>query len=84
LNGLGEVCSGDFRADFMEGKMTYRKTLSEKETKLIFDRITSVNDIFISIPKDSITLNTVLTKAEMSHKKFNLVRAESRKRMAIQ
>jgi hypothetical protein len=40
----------------MEGKMTYRKTLGEKETKLVFETITKVNDIFISIPKDPITL----------------------------
>ena len=83
LNSLGEMSSGDFRQDLMEGKMTYRKTLSEKETKLVFETITKVNDIFISIPKEPITLQTILSKAEISNKKFNLVRAESVKRLTI-
>ena len=28
INHEGVVCSGDFRADNMDGKMTYQKTLS--------------------------------------------------------
>lgn len=32
INKKGEVCSGDFRADQMEGKLTHVRTLSHLET----------------------------------------------------
>ena len=37
LNSRGEVYSGDYRQDHMEGKQTYKKTITTKETSVIFE-----------------------------------------------
>lgn len=37
LNKQGVVSSGDFRADQMEGKLTYQRTLSQIETDKIYN-----------------------------------------------
>lgn len=37
LNIRGEIYSGDFRQDNMEGKQTYKKTISLSETSAIFE-----------------------------------------------
>ena len=39
LSSNGELASGDFRADQMEGKLTYQATLSAQETEHIFHMI---------------------------------------------
>ena len=44
VNGRGEILSGDFRADHMEGKLTYKKTLGAMEKKRVFDAMTTRND----------------------------------------
>jgi hypothetical protein len=49
INRKGVVCSGDFRADHMEGKLTYWKTLSESETEDIFSVMLDTNDQFIIV-----------------------------------
>lgn len=36
LNKKGDICSGEFRADHMEGQLTYQKTLSTSEVNRIF------------------------------------------------
>lgn len=44
LNDRGEILTGDFRADQMEGKLKYKKTLSEKEKEKIFAQMTTGHD----------------------------------------
>ena len=51
INRKGVVCSGDFRADHMEGKLTFQKNLGTAETEKIFKVITEINDIFIAVNK---------------------------------
>ena len=56
LNVRGEVLSGDFRADHMEGKLTYKKTLPAKESQHIFEVMQKTNDIFVSVNKTNFAL----------------------------
>jgi hypothetical protein len=51
INRKGVVCSGDFRTDHMEGKLTYWKTLSKAETDEVFSVILDTNDAFIVVDK---------------------------------
>lgn len=51
LNRQGEISSGEFRADHMEGKSTYQKTLSPAETTKIFSQFIQANDVFIFVEK---------------------------------
>lgn len=74
LNGRGEIVSGDFRADHMEGKLTYKKTLSAKETESIFSLMLSTNDIFIAVNKTNFSLQGLQTKQERSAAKFQTMR----------
>lgn len=39
LSMEGQIASGDFRADQMEGKLTYQRTLSAAETERVFTMI---------------------------------------------
>ena len=39
LNAQGQIASGDFRADQMEGKLQHQRTLSRSETARIFSLI---------------------------------------------
>ena len=39
LSKEGQIASGDFRADQMEGKLTYLRTLSPAETQRVFEMI---------------------------------------------
>ena len=41
---LGEISSGDFRADQMEGKLTHQRTLSSQETERIYQMIIHQRD----------------------------------------
>lgn len=52
LNARGEVCSGEFRADLMEGKLTYQRTLNEKETDRVFNFMRNCSDSFIAVSKE--------------------------------
>ena len=54
MNRKGEVSSGDFRADHMEGKLTYQKTLGIAETEKIFKAMIETNDIFIIVNKKKV------------------------------
>lgn len=49
INKKGVLSSGDFRADHMEGKLTYQKTLSGKEKDKILNVMTKANDMFIAV-----------------------------------
>ena len=49
LNERGEIASGEFRADQMEGKLTYQRTLSPQETDRVFNLIRFHRDQFISV-----------------------------------
>ena len=51
MNKKGEISSGDFRADQMEGKLTHQKTLSAVETERIYQMIVSQRDVFIAVDK---------------------------------
>lgn len=77
LNRRGEISSGEFRADFMEGKSTYQKTLSQSETTKIFSLFTEANDVFILVEKSQSQTQLGLglqTKAEIITKTFNSIR----------
>lgn len=52
LNEKGDICSGEFRADHMEGKLNYQKTLIPAETAKIFSLFIETNDIFIFVEKN--------------------------------
>lgn len=58
LNKKGDLCSGDFRADHMEGKLTYLRTLPKSETEKIIAMFVAHNDIFIMVPKGENSLST--------------------------
>jgi len=49
LNEAGEVSSGEYRADHMEGKLTYQRTLSQKETQRVFNYMMHSHDAFITV-----------------------------------
>jgi len=49
----GVVSSGEFRADHMEGKLTYQKTLSKEESDRVFQVMTSTNDMFIVVNRNA-------------------------------
>merc|ERR1712151_739905 len=49
LNADGQISSGDFRADQMEGKLQHQKTLSKAETERIFSLIITQRDAFIAV-----------------------------------
>ena len=49
----GVVSSGEFRADNMEGKLTYQKTLPAQEADKIFKVMTNTNDMFIVVNRKS-------------------------------
>jgi len=44
LNDRGEILTGDYRADQMEGKLKYKKTLSEKEKDKTFMQMSTGHD----------------------------------------
>ena len=67
INHEGVVCSGEFRADNMDGKMTYQKTLSSPQTAKVFNNMKLVNDVFISYSKETAKLSPLLpTKAQVT------------------
>lgn len=71
----GVVCSGDFRADHMEGKLTYWKTLNESETEGIFSVMLDTNDQFIIVDQTRTNLpNGLPSKSEQITKHFEQVR----------
>ena len=39
LNAEGQIASGEFRADQMDGKLTYQRTLPKQETERVFNLI---------------------------------------------
>jgi len=45
--------SGDFRADHMEGKLTYQRTLSPQETDRVFNYMLNSSDSFINVSTTS-------------------------------
>jgi len=49
LNAEGQIASGDFRADQMEGKLQHQKTLSFAETERCFALIITQRDAFIAV-----------------------------------
>merc|ERR1719253_2446684 len=49
LNAEGQISSGDFRADQMEGKLQHQKTISMAETERIFLLIINQRDVFIAV-----------------------------------
>jgi hypothetical protein len=53
LNEAGEIMSGDFRADHMEGKLTYQRTLQAKETERVFNYMLNSSDSFINVSSSS-------------------------------
>jgi len=44
LNEAGEIASGEYRADQMEGKLTYQRTLPANETERVFNLIKNQRD----------------------------------------
>ena len=74
VNGRGEILSGDFRADNMEGKLTYQRTLSKEETNRVFAAMRSQNDHFIAVTKTEGPLKGILTQAEKSKTRFESLR----------
>ena len=53
LNERGEIASGEFRADQMEGKLTYQRTLPQQETERVFNLIKNHRDQFISVDRQA-------------------------------
>ena len=62
LNANREVLMGDFRADHMEGKMTYKKTLSAAEYDNILSQMMQSNDIFVAVNKTNFALSGLKNK----------------------
>lgn len=54
LNEKGDVSSGEYRADNMEGKLTYQRTLSSKETERVFNYMLHSHDAFITVTVPSV------------------------------
>ncbi len=79
LNKKGEILAGDFRADNMEGKMTYKKTLSAEERDSMFAQMTAANDIFIPVNKSNFTLQGLKNKQQRSTEAFNTMRQATAK-----
>ena len=69
INRKGVVNSGDFRADYMEGKLTYQKTLSPVETEKIFKVMTDTHDIYISVEKKQNANKSELTSSTLIYAK---------------
>jgi len=61
LNNRGEVSSGEYRADHMEGKLTYQRTLSSKETERVFNYMLHSHDAFINVTAASCAKETAST-----------------------
>lgn len=53
LNAQGEISSGEFRADTMEGKLTFERKLSIEETMRVFNLMKKTRDAFISASPDN-------------------------------
>ena len=53
LNENGEISSGEFRADQMEGKLTYQRTLSKAETDRVFKLLKDKRDAFITVDRNA-------------------------------
>ena len=51
MNEKGEISSGEFRADQMEGKLTYQNTLDKYETERVFDLLKYKRDAFITVDR---------------------------------
>ena len=52
MNGRGEISSGEYRTDQMEGKLTYQRTLPAVETERVFNLIKNHRDQFISVDRN--------------------------------
>lgn len=71
INRKGEICSGDFRAGHMEGKLTYVRTLNKQEVDKLFKQFVESNDMFIFVTKGNHSLDLgEQSKAELSAKTF--------------
>lgn len=49
MNIKGEISAGEFRADYMEGRLTYLTTLSKNETEKAFRTMIVAREAFISV-----------------------------------
>lgn len=74
LNDRGEILTGDYRADQMEGKLKYKKTLSEKEKDKTFMQMSTGHDQFIAVNKSSSALEVLKTKQQRTSDQFKSMR----------
>lgn len=77
INSKGEVCTGDFRADHMEGKMKHLRTVSSQQTARIFRSMCEQNDIYLNADKQNTVLETgTFTRSEAATRQFNELRTK--------
>ncbi len=85
INRKGEICSGDFRADHMEGKLTFVRTLSQLETQKVFKMMIETNDIFISVTRNPDQIPELqATKSQISASTFIKIRKATTRQLTAQ